>query len=195
MRTVSPEDNARLLVLALTRGGALQFGEFTLKDGSKSNYFIDFGKVADPNYLYILGCCYATKLWEIGVHRFEVIFGLAYKGIPLAQATSLALWKEYGIAKPYAFNRKEAKDHGEGGVLIGAAVEGQRCVVVDDVFTGGSGKTEAYEILKENGADVPLTVVGVNRSEPGMLTDFISRTSIPVYSIVTAEDVLRGRKQ
>lgn len=186
---------AETLVAIIKKAGALRFGEFTLKDGSRSDYFIDFGAICQPGDLDAIGRCYATKLWELGTDRFDAIFGLAYKGIPLATVTSLALWQKYRIHRPIVFNRKEIKDHGEGGVLVGFNPAGKRCVVVDDVFTRGSGKADAYTILKGAGAEIPFTLVGVDRSgDPEALEDFARQTGVPIHAIATATNLHRSKQ-
>src|SRR5258707_2326137 len=120
--------------LALSRD-ALRFGHFALKSGRQSPYFFNAGLFSDGEALATLGQCYAAAVVHSGI-RFDMIFGPAYKGIALAVATVMALSGEHGRSVPYAFNRKEAKDHGEGGNVVGAPLEG-RVLVVDDVITAG----------------------------------------------------------
>src|SRR5438445_2813615 len=134
--------------LALKRE-ALRFGRFTLKSGRESPYFFNAGLFNDGEALASLGECYAAAIVHSGI-RFDMIFGPAYKGIPLAAATVMALSGEHGRSVPYAFNRKEAKDHGEGGNVVGAPLEG-RVLVVDDVITAGTAVRGSLELIRAAG--------------------------------------------
>ncbi|WP_417877444.1 orotate phosphoribosyltransferase [Vibrio sp.] len=143
----------------------LKFGEFTLKSGRKSPYFFNAGLFNTGRDLARLGRFYAAALADSGI-EFDVLFGPAYKGIPIATTTAVALADHYDIDTPYCFNRKEAKNHGEGGNLVGSALEG-RIMLVDDVITAGTAIRESMEIIKANGADLAGVLVAIDRQEKG----------------------------
>ncbi|KGY11272.1 orotate phosphoribosyltransferase [Vibrio tubiashii] len=143
----------------------LKFGEFTLKSGRKSPYFFNAGLFNTGRDLARLGRFYAAALADSGID-FDVLFGPAYKGIPIATTTAVALADHHEIDTPYCFNRKEAKDHGEGGNLVGSALEG-RIMLVDDVITAGTAIRESMEIIKANGADLAGVLVAIDRQEKG----------------------------
>ncbi|MFH4602955.1 orotate phosphoribosyltransferase [Vibrio diabolicus] len=143
----------------------LKFGEFTLKSGRKSPYFFNAGLFNTGRDLARLGRFYAAALADSGI-EFDVLFGPAYKGIPIATTTAVALADHHDIDTPYSFNRKEAKDHGEGGNLVGSALEG-RIMLVDDVITAGTAIRESMEIIKANGADLAGVLVAIDRQEKG----------------------------
>ncbi len=143
----------------------LKFGEFTLKSGRKSPYFFNAGLFNTGRDLARLGRFYAAALADSGI-EFDVLFGPAYKGIPIATTTAVALADHHDIDTPYCFNRKEAKNHGEGGNLVGSALEG-RLMLVDDVITAGTAIRESMEIIKANGADLAGVLVAIDRQEKG----------------------------
>ena len=159
----------RFIDLALA-SNALRFGEFTLKSGRVSPYFFNAGAFNSGAALAVLGECYADAI-EAAKIDFDVIFGPAYKGIPLAAVTAAALHQKYGRDKPYSFNRKEKKDHGEGGCFVGAPVEGMRMLVVDDVVTAGTAVGEVATLLDEAGAKMVAVLVGLDRDERAKDTD------------------------
>ena len=143
----------------------LKFGEFTLKSGRKSPYFFNAGLFNTGRDLARLGRFYAAALADSGI-EFDVLFGPAYKGIPIATTTAVALVDHHDVDTPYCFNRKEAKDHGEGGNLVGSALEG-RIMLVDDVITAGTAIRESMEIIQANGADLAGVLVAIDRQEKG----------------------------
>ncbi len=143
----------------------LKFGEFTLKSGRKSPYFFNAGLFNTGRDLARLGRFYAAALVDSGID-YDVLFGPAYKGIPIATTTAVALADHHDVDTPYCFNRKEAKDHGEGGNLVGSALEG-RIMLVDDVITAGTAIRESMEIIKANGADLAGVLVAIDRQEKG----------------------------
>jgi orotate phosphoribosyltransferase len=145
--------------------GVLRFGEFTLKSGRASPYFFNAGLFNTGRHLARLGRCYAQAIVESGI-RFDVLFGPAYKGIPLAAATGIALADHHDIDVPYCFNRKEAKDHGEGGNLVGAALAG-RVLIIDDVITAGTAIRESLTIIRASGAQAVGVVIALDRQERG----------------------------
>ena len=145
--------------------GVLKFGEFTLKSGRKSPYFFNAGLFNTGRDLARLGRFYAEALVDAGI-EYDVLFGPAYKGIPIATTTAVALADHHDVDTPYCFNRKEAKAHGEGGNLVGSALEG-RIMLVDDVITAGTAIRESMEIIKANGADLAGVLVAIDRQEKG----------------------------
>ena len=145
--------------------GVLKFGEFTLKSGRISPYFFNAGLFNKGSHLSELGKFYAQAI-EASALKFDVLFGPAYKGIPLATATSIALNDSYNHNVPYSFNRKEAKDHGEGGSIVGHPLEGD-ILIIDDVITAGTAIREAQDIIQNCGANAKGVIVALDRQEKG----------------------------
>lgn len=143
----------------------LKFGEFTLKSGRKSPYFFNAGLFNTGSDLARLGRFYAAALADSGI-EFDVLFGPAYKGIPIATTTAVALADHHNMDTPYCFNRKEAKAHGEGGSLVGSDLQG-RIMLVDDVITAGTAIRESMEIIQHQGADLAGVLVAIDRQEKG----------------------------
>jgi orotate phosphoribosyltransferase len=174
------------------QAGVLRFGEFKTKAGRLSPYFFNAGQFNSGALLGRLGEFYAKTLVETGV-EFDVIFGPAYKGIPLATATAVALAR-LGRDTPFSFNRKEAKDHGEGGTIVGAKLAG-RVMIIDDVITDGASKREAVEIIRANGATPVGVVIALDRMERGQgslsaVQEFERAAGIPVISIANLDDLM-----
>ncbi|MFO1401779.1 MAG: orotate phosphoribosyltransferase [Steroidobacteraceae bacterium] len=155
---------ADFIALALERR-ALRFGEFTLKSGRASPYFFNAGLFNDGAALAALGRCYAAALAASGLD-YDMLFGPAYKGIPLVAATAVALAEHQGRNVPWAFNRKEAKDHGEAGSLVGSPLAG-RVVIVDDVITAGTAIRESVELIRRAGATPVAVALALDRQERG----------------------------
>jgi len=145
--------------------GVLKFGEFTLKSGRVSPYFFNAGLFNTGSHLSELGKFYAQAI-EASDLKFDVLFGPAYKGIPLASAASIALNDSFNRNVPYSFNRKEAKDHGEGGSIVGHPLEGD-ILIIDDVITAGTAIHEAQEIIQSSGATAKGVIVALDRQEKG----------------------------
>ena len=143
----------------------LKFGEFTLKSGRVSPYFFNAGLFNQGADLARLGECYAAAL-QAGGLQYDVIFGPAYKGIPIATTVSIALFNRFNLNKPVCFNRKEAKDHGEGGNLIGSPLQG-KVLLVDDVITAGTAIRESMQIIQANEAQLSAVLIALNRQERG----------------------------
>lgn len=170
----------------------LSFGEFTLKSGRVSPYFFNLGRIASGRGLRRLAQAYAEALLDQGI-AFDMLFGPAYKGIPLVAAVACAL-AERGHDLPFAYNRKEAKDHGEGGVLVGAPVRG-RVVIIDDVLTAGTAMRQSIDLLRASGAEPVLALTALDRQErgPGGLSataDLRRDTGVAVAALVTAAEVI-----
>ncbi|WP_437614211.1 orotate phosphoribosyltransferase [Erwinia sp. V71] len=143
----------------------LKFGEFTLKSGRKSPYFFNAGLFNTGRDLALLGRFYAQALVDSGID-FDLLFGPAYKGIPIATTTAVALAEHHERDVPYCFNRKEAKDHGEGGTLVGSPLEG-RIMLVDDVITAGTAIRESMDIISAHGATLAGVLISLDRQERG----------------------------
>ena len=163
----------------------LKFGEFTLKSGRKSPYFFNAGLFNTGRDLALLGRFYAEALVDSGI-EFDLLFGPAYKGIPIATTTAVAL--------PYCFNRKEAKDHGEGGNLVGSALQG-RVMLVDDVITAGTAIRESMEIIQANGATLAGVLISLDRQERGRgeisaIQEVERDYNCKVISIITLKDLI-----
>ncbi|MCP4290017.1 MAG: orotate phosphoribosyltransferase [Gammaproteobacteria bacterium] len=173
--------------------GVLKFGEFTLKSGRVSPYFFNAGLFNKGGSLARLGQFYARAIIDSGID-FDVLFGPAYKGIPLAAITSVALYDQHGLDTPYAFNRKEAKDHGEGGSIVGHPLEG-RALIIDDVITAGTAIGEAMEIIHAQRATPAGVVIALDRQERGQadrsaIQEVEQTYGIPVASIVKLEHLV-----
>lgn len=173
--------------------GVLRFGEFTLKSGRVSPYFFNLGAISSGAGLRTLGRAYAAALTAAGID-FDMLFGPAYKGIPLVAATAVAL-AEQGRDLPFAYNRKEAKDHGEGGVLVGAAPAG-RIAIVDDVLTAGTAMREAIALLRRAGGTPNLAVIALDRQEVGpagvsAVAELEREAGLKVISLVSVTEMLR----
>ncbi|MET1024219.1 MAG: orotate phosphoribosyltransferase [Pseudoxanthomonas sp.] len=186
---------ARFLQLAL-RANALRFGEFTLKSGRLSPYFFNAGRFDSGKAMADLAACYADAIEASGV-EFDLLFGPAYKGIPLATALGVEFARR-GRDLPLAFNRKEAKDHGEGGTLIGAPLDDRRVLIVDDVITAGTAIREALGLIAAAGGRTTGIVVALDRQE--VLGEGAERrsaaqrvaeeTGVPVISVASLHDLL-----
>ena len=173
--------------------GVLRFGEFTLKSGRVSPYFFNAGLFNTGGALARLGRYYAQAIVDAGI-GFDMLFGPAYKGIPLAAATAIALADHHGRDVPYCFNRKEAKDHGEGGNLVGAPLAG-RVLIVDDVITAGTAIRESVDIIQAAGATPAGVLISLNRQERGRgelsaIQEVERDYGLSVASIVDLSDLL-----
>jgi orotate phosphoribosyltransferase len=171
----------------------LKFGQFTLKSGRTSPYFFNAGLFNTGEKLSFLARCYAKAIASSGL-TFEVLFGPAYKGIPLVSATAMALASEHGINKPYCFNRKEAKDHGEGGTVVGAKLFGN-ALIIDDVITAGTAIREAADIIAANGAKLCGIAVAMDRQEKGTgelsaIQEIEQNYQIKIISIITLKNII-----
>jgi orotate phosphoribosyltransferase len=174
------------------QAGVLRFGEFTLKSGRVSPYFFNAGLFNTGGHLARLGRFYARAIVDSGV-AFDILFGPAYKGIPLAAAAGIALADHHSLDLPYCFNRKEAKEHGEGGNLVGAALQG-RVLIIDDVITAGTAIRESLDIITANGATAAAVVIALDRQERGRgdrsaIQEVEQELGLKVTSIVTLAEL------
>jgi len=179
------------LELALQRN-ALRFGEFTLKSGRRSPYFFNAGRFDSGAALDALGRAYAQAAVESGI-AFDMLFGPAYKGIALAAATSVALAREHARDVPVAFNRKEVKDHGEGGILIGAPLQGH-VLIIDDVISAGTAIRESLALIRAQGAKAAGILIALDRQERGQGTqsaaqEIAGEFGTPVIAIARLDEL------
>lgn len=186
------DDQSQFFDLAL-QCGVLKFGEFTLKSGRISPYFFNAGLFNSGGSLANLGEQYAKAIQQSGV-EFDMLFGPAYKGIPLATATATALANTHQRDLPWCFNRKEAKAHGEGGSLVGAPLKG-KVLIVDDVITAGTAIRESKAIIDEHDAELAGVVLALDRQERGQgeksaIQEVQERWGVPVITIATLGDLI-----
>ncbi|HHF1624612.1 TPA: orotate phosphoribosyltransferase [Haemophilus influenzae] len=182
---------------ALSRN-VLKFGEFTLKSGRKSPYFFNAGLFNTGADLARLGEFYAAAIQASAVD-FDVVFGPAYKGIPIGTSVSVALFNRYGIDKPVCFNRKEVKEHGEGGNLIGSPLQG-KILLVDDVITAGTAIRESMELISANQAELAAVLIALNRKERGKgelsaIQEVERDYQCQVLSIIDLDDLMQFIEQ
>ena len=187
------DENKRRFIQMAIENDVLRFGEFTLKSGRISPYFFNAGLFNTGKALAELGACYARVIVDQQL-ECDVLFGPAYKGIPLVAAIAVALSTGHGIDKPYAFNRKEAKDHGEGGSIVGANVHG-RVLIVDDVITAGTAIREAVDIISAEGGNTSAILIALDRQEKGQgelsaIQEVQRDFGVSVHSIITMADLI-----
>jgi orotate phosphoribosyltransferase len=172
---------------------ALRFGDFTLKSKRQSPYFFNLGQMNTGAAMAAVGQAFAHRLSESSL-AFDGLFGPAYKGIPIVTATAMMMQLEYQRTVPFTFNRKEAKDHGEGGQLVGAPLEGN-IVLLDDVITAGTAIDECLPMIEASGATLTGIVLALNRQEKGKdghlsaVTEVSQRIGVPIISIITLTDI------
>lgn len=177
----------------------LRFGEFTLKSGRKSPYFFNAGLFNTGKDLALLGRFYAEALIDANL-EYDVIFGPAYKGIPIVASTVVALSEHHNIEVPYSFNRKEAKDHGEGGNLVGCSIKNKRVMLVDDVITAGTAIRESMRILEDNHSQLAGVLISLDRQEKGRgelsaIQEIKQAYHCDVISIITLTDLINYLEQ
>ncbi len=187
------KDYQREFIELAIQAKALCFGEFTLKSGRTSPYFFNAGKFQTGAAIAKLGRFYAQALMESSV-EFDMLFGPAYKGIPLAAVTVASLAEHHNRDLPFGYNRKEKKAHGEGGQLVGAPLEG-KVAIIDDVITAGTAVREVLSLIETNGAQPAAVVVGLNRQERGQgersaIDELTEETGVPVISIVDLTHIM-----
>ena len=177
--------------------GVLKFGEFTLKSGRKSPYFFNAGLFNTGQSIADLGQYYANAIVDSGI-EFDMIFGPAYKGIPLATQSAAALAEHHQINKPFSYNRKEQKKHGEGGFIVGAPLNG-RVLIIDDVITAGTAVREAFDLIENSNAKIAGLVISIDRQEIGVngksaIQELEDNLNIPVVSIAKLDDLIELMK-
>lgn len=187
------QDYQRDFIQFAIEQGVLRFGEFTLKSGRVSPYFFNAGLFNSGLAISRLGQFYATAIIESGL-EFDVLFGPAYKGVPLAIATAISLAEDYEQDYPWCFNRKEAKDHGEGGVLVGAPLKGD-VLIIDDVMTAGTAIREVMQIVQAEKAITAGVIIALDRQEKGKgelsaIQEIENDFRMPVLSIVSLDMIL-----
>ncbi len=175
----------------------LKFGEFKLKSGRLSPYFFNAGLFNTGKALAEMGRCYAQAIVDSGV-KYDILFGPAYKGIPLVAVTAMALQIDHGLDVPYAFNRKEAKDHGEGGSIVGSKIEG-RVLILDDVITAGTAIREAIDIIDANNGTAIGVMIALDRQEKGTgersaVQEIQQDYGLDVYSIIGMDNLIQYLK-
>lgn len=187
------QDYKREFIEFAIENQVLRFGQFTLKSGRISPYFFNAGLFNTGEHLTRLSRFYAAAIQDSGI-AFDTLFGPAYKGIPLAATTVVALYDRHGRNVPYCFNRKEAKDHGEGGNIVGAPLSG-RILIIDDVITAGTAIGEAMDIIKAAGAEAAGVVIALDRQEKGKgelsaIQEVEQNFGLKVASIITLSDLM-----
>lgn len=180
-------------ITAALDNNVLQFGDFTLKSGRKSPYFFNTGHFDSGSTLALLGKAYASAIVDHDL-EFEILFGPAYKGIPIASAVAIAMFNEYNIDISFCFNRKEPKDHGEGGITFGADLTGQ-ALIIDDVISAGTSVRESHKLISETGAKLAGICVALDRQEKGSghlsaIQEVATRYNVPVISIISLADIM-----
>ena len=187
------QDYQRAFIKFAISKGVLKFGEFTLKSGRISPYFFNSGLFDTGGSLAKLGRFYASALVDNKID-FDMLFGPAYKGIPLAATCSIALADEHNRDLPYSFNRKEAKDHGEGGTIVGSALQG-KVLIIDDVISAGTSVRESIELINQVNATPAGVVIALDRQELGKgdvsaIAEIEKNYNIPVISIIKLEHLI-----
>jgi orotate phosphoribosyltransferase len=180
-------------ITAALDNNVLKFGNFTLKSGRESPYFFNTGHFDSGSALALLGKAYASAIVDHNL-KFEILFGPAYKGIPIASAVAIALLSEYNIDISFCFNRKEPKDHGEGGITFGADLAGQT-LIIDDVISAGTSVKQSHELIHESGATLAGICVALDRQERGSgrlsaIQEVTTRYNVPVISIISLTDII-----
>ncbi|WP_315040580.1 orotate phosphoribosyltransferase [Faucicola mancuniensis] len=177
------------------KNNVLKFGEFTLKSGRVSPYFFNAGLLSTGELLSVLANGYADALAKNANKDDLVIFGAAYKGIPFVAATAQSLWNNHQINANWGYNRKEAKDHGEGGMLVGADLKGKSVWVIDDVMTAGTAMREVVALLAKENAKVAGIIVALDRKEKGQgeksaIQELAETLNVPVLALVSFDDII-----
>lgn len=186
-------DYKQQFIKFIIEAGALKFGDFTLKSGRISPYFFNVGAFNSAEHLAKLGQFYASAIVANNL-RFDILFGPAYKGIPLATSTAIALYKHHNINISYSFNRKETKTHGEGGNIVGANLTGD-VLIIDDVITAGTAVSEVMQIMQNQSVNIKGVIVALNRQErnhnnQSTIVGIAQKYNTKVFSIITLTDII-----
>lgn len=187
-------DTCSAFIHLAIKNNVLKFGEFTLKSGRVSPYFFNAGLFCTAESIALLGDMYAQTIVDSGV-QFDVLFGPAYKGIPLAAVTAASLYHNHKVDTGWAYNRKETKSHGEGGVLVGAPLEG-KVLVIDDVITAGTAINESIRMIEANNAEFAGVIIALNRQEKGSgsrsaIDEISEQHDVPVVNVASLDDMIR----
>jgi orotate phosphoribosyltransferase len=188
------QEHKKNFIEFLLAQNVLLFGEYILKSGRKSPYFFNAGLFNTGESLATLGGYYARALRNANVD-YDVLFGPAYKGIPLVSATAIAMASLYNQATPFAFDRKEKKDHGEGGSLVGSPIDGKKVIMVDDVISAGTATRQTVDILQKHNASLAGIVIALDRQEVGTkntsaIQEIQAEYNIPVIAVITLADLI-----
>jgi len=180
-------------ITAALSNNVLRFGGFTLKSGRQSPYFFNTGEFNTGSALALLANAYASAIIDNGI-EFDLLYGPAYKGIPLSSAVAISLFNNYGMDRSFCFNRKEKKDHGEGGITLGAKLTG-RALIIDDVISAGTSVRESHSLIVEHGATLAGVCVALDRQEKGAsnlsaVQEVTNTYGIPVISIISLADII-----
>ena len=187
--------NKRFIDLAIKKN-VIQFGEFSLKSKRVSPFFFNCGLFNEGSSLLDLAHCYAEKIVELKSVDFDIILGPAYKGIPIGALVTVILFQKYGINKKFCYNRKEIKNHGEKGRIVGNSIRGKKILIVDDVITAGTAIVEIINMIKDSNSEVTTIVVGLDREEimpnknSSSMVEIKKRYSIQIFSIAKMSDLI-----
>ena len=187
--------NKRFIDLAIKKN-VIQFGEFPLKSKRVSPFFFNCGLFNEGSSLLDLAHCYAEKIVELRSVDFDIILGPAYKGIPIGALVTVILFQKYGINKKFCYNRKEIKNHGEKGRIVGNSIRGKKILIVDDVITAGTAIVEIINMIKDSNSEVTTIVVGLDREEimpnknSSSMVEIKKRYGVPIFSIAKMSDLI-----
>ena len=187
--------NKRFIDLAIKKN-VIQFGEFPLKSKRVSPFFFNCGLFNEGSSLLDLAHCYAEKIVELRSVDFDIILGPAYKGIPIGALVTVILFQKYGINKKFCYNRKEIKNHGEKGRIVGNSIRGKKILIVDDVITAGTAIVEIINMIKDLNSEVTTIVVGLDREEimpnknSSSMVEIKKRYGVPIFSIAKMSDLI-----
>lgn len=187
--------NKRFIDLAIKKN-VIQFGEFSLKSKRVSPFFFNCGLFNEGSSLLDLAHCYAEKIVELRSVDFDIILGPAYKGIPIGALVTVILFQKYGINKKFCYNRKEIKNHGEKGRIVGNSIRGKKILIVDDVITAGTAIVEIINMIKDLNSEVTTIVVGLDREEimpnknSSSMVEIKKRYGVPIFSIAKMSDLI-----
>ena len=187
--------NKRFIDLAIKKN-VIQFGEFSLKSKRVSPFFFNCGLFNEGSSLLDLAHCYAEKIVELRSVDFDIILGPAYKGIPIGALVTVILFQKYGINKKFCYNRKEIKNHGEKGRIVGNSIRGKKILIVDDVITAGTAIVEIINMIKDSNSEVTTIVVGLDREEimpnknSSSMVEIKKRYGVPIFSIAKMSDLI-----
>jgi len=187
--------NKRFIDLAIKKN-VIQFGEFPLKSKRVSPFFFNCGLFNEGSSLLDLAHCYAEKIVELKSVDFDIILGPAYKGIPIGALVTVILFQKYGINKKFCYNRKEIKNHGEKGRIVGNSIRGKKILIVDDVITAGTAIVEIINMIKDLNSEVTTIVVGLDREEimpnknSSSMVEIKKRYGVPIFSIAKMSDLI-----